>query len=233
MSARQSQPQKVALFDVDKTILQGYSGYYATIRLMREGIVKRRRMAQAIFFKALSLFYKADARYLYRQVLSDMAGCPMEEALELGRQCFEEDLKPRLFREALSRIEYHQEQGHATYFITAGPYMVVKSLGDFLGVSAEYAPRPEVQDGLIRAEIREPFAYLEGKLEVARQIVSREGVDLKDCYFYSDNIDDRILLEAVGNAYAVNPDRKLAALARKRGWPILFFKTTIGKGGSR
>lgn len=231
MSGRQPAIKKVALFDVDKTVMRGYSGYYATMRLIRQGIVKKRRVAQAVLFKAISPLYKVNARYLYRQILSDMAGCSMASALELGRQCFEEDLKPRLFREALSRIEFHREQGHSLYFITAGPYMVVKSLGDFLGVSAEYAPRPQVQAGLIQAEIQEPFAYLEGKLEVARKIVLQERVDLNDCYFYSDNIDDRVLLEAVGNAYAVNPDRKLAALARQRGWPVLHFKSTLGEGG--
>lgn len=220
------------MFDVDKTILRGYSGYFATMKLMREGIVKKRRMLQALFFKAISPIYKVDARYLYRQILSDMAGSTFESALELGRRCFEEDLKPRLFRDAMTRIEYHQKRGHATYFITAGPYMVVKSLGDYLGVSAAYAPCPEVKDGLILAELREPFAYLDGKLEVARRIVREEKSDLKDCYFYSDNIDDRILLEAVGHAYAVNPDRKLAALARRKKWPILNFKTTLGEGGS-
>jgi len=40
-------------------------------------------------------------------------------------------------------------------------------------------------------------------------------------YFFSDSIPDLPLLEAVGEPVAVNPDRRLRAVARRRGWTIL------------
>ena len=48
----------------------------------------------------------------------------------------------------------------------------------------------------------------------------RRQVDLRSSYAYSDSYYDAPLLDAVGNPVAVNPDVRLAALARLRGWPI-------------
>jgi fatty acyl-CoA reductase len=45
-------------------------------------------------------------------------------------------------------------------------------------------------------------------------------VDLHRSYAYADSISDLPMLEAVGNPVAVNPDRRLAAAARSRGWQI-------------
>lgn len=38
---------------------------------------------------------------------------------------------------------------------------------------------------------------------------------------YSDSINDLPLLEAVDEAVAVDPDPRLAAIARERGWRVL------------
>jgi phosphoserine phosphatase len=48
----------------------------------------------------------------------------------------------------------------------------------------------------------------------------RRGVDLSRSYAYADSISDLPMLEAVGNPVAVNPDRRLAAAAKERGWQL-------------
>ena len=42
-----------------------------------------------------------------------------------------------------------------------------------------------------------------------------------DSHAYSDSINDLPLLEAVDEAVAVDPDPRLAAIARERGWRVL------------
>ena len=42
-----------------------------------------------------------------------------------------------------------------------------------------------------------------------------------DSTFYSDSMNDVPLLEKVDHPVATNPDPRLRALARDRGWPIL------------
>ena len=50
-----------------------------------------------------------------------------------------------------------------------------------------------------------------------------DGLDLAQCYAYSDSASDLPMLEAVGHPVAVNPDGRLARHARLHGWPIVHF----------
>lgn len=227
-SQKSDQSPKIALFDVDRTLIDGYSGYFTTMHLIRNGAVRRRRVAQAVLYKLISKVYHGNVRRMYEIILSDIAGWSIEDILKIGRECFEEDIHPRLFRQGVDLIEKHKRQGHPSYFVTAGPYMTIKILGDYLGVCSDYASGPVIREGYLQKEIQEPLAYGDGKLKVARLIAQREEISLKDCYFYTDNIDDLLLLEEVGYPHAVNPDRKLEKICKERGWPILLFRECVG-----
>ncbi len=61
----------------------------------------------------------------------------------------------------------------------------------------------------------------EAKARVARRLAVEKGFDLAQCYAYGDCISDRWMLEAVGLPVAVNPSRRLEALARRKRWPVL------------
>ena len=63
-------------------------------------------------------------------------------------------------------------------------------------------------------------AYGDGKYRVTKKWADANGVDLKDCYFYSDSMSDVLLLEKVGHPVVVNPDPRLRKHAETRGWPI-------------
>ncbi len=47
-----------------------------------------------------------------------------------------------------------------------------------------------------------------------------EGLDLGEAVAYADSASDLPLLECVGFPVAVNPEARLAAIARRRGWHV-------------
>ena len=55
-------------------------------------------------------------------------------------------------------------------------------------------------------------------------LAEREHLDLSLCSAYSDSLNDLPMLELVGYPNAVNPDPRLRAVARERGWPIHDFR---------
>ena len=55
------------------------------------------------------------------------------------------------------------------------------------------------------------------------EIARWDGLDLAQCYAYSDSASDLPMLQAVGHPVAVNPDARLARHARANGWPIVHF----------
>jgi phosphoserine phosphatase len=53
-------------------------------------------------------------------------------------------------------------------------------------------------------------------------------LDLEQSVAYADSASDLPMLEAAGHPVAVNPETKLAAIARKRGWHVEHWPKTPG-----
>lgn len=93
--------------------------------------------------------------------------------------------------------------------------------GKDLGADGWYAIEPEVRGGIFTGELREPVLFSEEKERVVRELALTRHLDLKASYAYSDSHLDEPMLAAVGHPVAVNPDRKLAALAYRLSWPVV------------
>ena len=60
----------------------------------------------------------------------------------------------------------------------------------------------------------------ETRAQILADYCAAEGLRLEECVAYADSTSDLPLLEAVGFPVAVNPETRLAAIARKRGWLV-------------
>jgi putative phosphoserine phosphatase/1-acylglycerol-3-phosphate O-acyltransferase len=63
-----------------------------------------------------------------------------------------------------------------------------------------------------------------------QRFAAEHDIDLKDSYFYADGDEDVALMYLVGNPRPTNPEGKMAAVAKRRGWPILKFDSRGGVG---
>ena len=55
---------------------------------------------------------------------------------------------------------------------------------------------------------------------IMAEYAAAHGLDLEQSVAYADSASDLPMLEAAGHPVAVNPETKLAAIARKRGWHV-------------
>jgi putative phosphoserine phosphatase/1-acylglycerol-3-phosphate O-acyltransferase len=111
--------------------------------------------------------------------------------------------------------------------LSAATQYVVEPVARAVGIEDVLCTRLEVKNGLFTGKVIEPACYGPGKVHYARQYAAQHGAELSDAYFYSDSDVDLPLLELVGHPVAVNPDKKLTAVARQRGWPIEDFATIV------
>lgn len=216
--------QSIAFFDVDHTLIDGNSGFFTSLRLVQAGILKKRRVFQALYYKTAYNFWPQDIEKIYRVAIADMEGMPLEEALSIGQECFEKDLKKRFFPQALKILKKHQSQKHLTVLLTNGPYMTIWPLQKYLGCEEARAIGPVLKDGKLTKELQKPLCLKEGKTYYAKEIAKQQGIRLRDCYFYTDHSSDLDLLEHVGFPQTVNPEIYLKKIAKERNWPIHQFK---------
>ncbi|OGQ26145.1 MAG: hypothetical protein A3I75_07725 [Deltaproteobacteria bacterium RIFCSPLOWO2_02_FULL_50_16] len=214
----------IAFFDVDHTLFDGYSGYHATRILVEKKIVQYRHLLAALFYRAVASYYKGDVYKMYEILLKDLAGRSLEEVMRIGKECFEKDIRPKLFQEGEKAIAEHRNLGHKIYLLSSGPGMVIDHVADFFKVDGARSIGPVVTQGIIQKEVRKPLCYQDGKSIFAQQIAKSCGTDLSECYYYADSIDDLSLMLRVGHPRPVNPDKEIREIAQQNQWPIRYYR---------
>jgi phosphoserine phosphatase len=86
----------------------------------------------------------------------------------------------------------------------------------------------EERDGILTGQLTEVPPTGETRAQALYDHCALHGIDPGDCVAYADSTSDLPLLEAVGYPVAVNPETRLASLARKRGWLVEQFAPVPG-----
>ena len=68
----------------------------------------------------------------------------------------------------------------------------------------------------------------ENRYQALVDFSAANDIDLRESVAYADSSSDLPMLEAVGFPVAVNPETKLASIARKRGWLVEDFAKQSG-----
>jgi len=145
-------------------------------------------------------------------------GAPVDRLRDDGWELFHHLLLAKSFPAGIARVREHRALGHRTILITGALDLVVEPL------------RP-LFDDIVCARLGEADGKFTGRLDVlppigeARALVladyaDAEGLKLEESMAYADSASDLPMLEAVGFPVAVNPEAKLAAIARRRGWHV-------------
>ena len=214
---------RLAVFDLDRTLLPGSSLSLFGRALHRAGIVGSRRMAgylarEAVFVRrgqGVSAAHRLLAALL-ADVADREAGPLLDVAEGLG-----EDLARTARPGARWLLDRHLAAGDFCVIASAGPQPLVDAAARSLGAQRAVGTRAEVLDGRFTGRLEGPFCHGRGKL--ARLWVELGTADLSRSSAYSDSMSDLPLLTAAGRPVAVNPDRKLRREARLQGWPVLTF----------
>lgn len=216
-----------AFFDLDKTLMAGSSGMVFARVAAGHGMVSRRQMMR---WGRDHLRYRLrgstddETSELLRVAKETFKGVPERDIIRMGPEVLA-GILPRIYPEMLEEVHRHQDEGRATFIVSAAGNEMVAQLASVLGMEGGIGTSYEVgPDGLYTGRLNGPFVYGEGKVEAMSRFASEHDIDLEASYAYSDSASDMPMLRAVGNPVVVNPDEPLAAIAKAEGWRILRFE---------
>lgn len=217
----------VAFFDLDGTLIAGYSIIALAWETVRQG-ARRGELRQSL--RVLRDLLRQRTRgsgtsyhKLVRRLTRSLAGISEQSLAELGERAYHSTLARSLFREAIALVEAHRAAGHHLVIVSAASRYQIEPIARVLGIEEICCTRLEVVDGAFTGKVIAPMCYGEGKTLAARRIARRQRTSLKHCWFYTDSSADLPLLREVGHPVAVNPSDRLGAHARSRQWPELHF----------
>ena len=214
-----------AFFDLDKTIIAKSSTLAFSKPFQAGGLISRRAVLRSAYAQFVYHVGGADHDQMekMRQFLSALsAGWDVQTVRDIVAETLHNVVDPLVFEEAVSLIEEHHLAGRDVIIVSASGAEVVEPIGELLGADRVVA----VEGGRYTGGI-DYYAYGANTAAALERLAAEHHYDLSRSYAYSDSATDIHMLEAVGNPFAVNPDRELRREAVSRGWPVLVFTRPV------
>lgn len=214
---------RLALFDLDNTLLAGDSDFEWAQFLIEKGVLDRE-------------LYEARNQQFYDQYKAGTLD--IHEFLDF-------QLKP-LARHARSQLDaWHDEYmlkriipmvapgapallrrhaGDVRVIVTATNSFVTAPIARYLGVDHLIATEPEQVGGEFTGRVAGLPSFKDGKVTRLEQWLAARGTcwdAVSESWFYSDSLNDLPLLKRVRHPVAVDADATLRAYAEGRGWPVI------------
>ena len=161
-------------------------------------------------------------RYFYRRY----DGAPVDQIAADAAEKFSELILAKSFPAAIRRVREHRALGHRTLLITGALDFVVEQFRPLFDdiVCAELG----VVDGAYDGQLTAVPPTGEARYQALVDHAAAHDLDLRESVAYADSASDLPMLEAVGFPVAVNPETRLAGIARKRGWLVEDFRKSPG-----
>ena len=216
---------KLALFDLDNTLLNGDSDFEWSQFLVRIGVLDRE------LFEAKNLafyeHYKAgtlDIHEFLNFQLKPLSRHARKTLDEWHKQFMREQVLPMITQAARDLVDRHRAAGDICVIITATNSFVTAPIAREFGIGHLIATEPEHKGGEFTGSVADVPCFQGGKVIRLEKWLAQHGWNwgsFSDSTFYSDSHNDLPLLAKVKNPVAVNPDDTLRQHAEQHGWPVM------------
>lgn len=216
---------RLALFDLDNTLLAGDSDFEWAQFLIGQGVLDRE------VYEARNMeFYQQykdgtlDIHEFLDFQLKPLSRHPRSQLDAWHQEFMQRKIRPIVLPRGRALVDGHREQGHVCVIVTATNRFVTGPIAREFGVEHLIATEPEVAEGEFTGRVHGVPSFREGKVTRLEAWLAERGVkwgDVTESFFYSDSLNDLPLLARVSRPVAVDPDDTLRAHAQLQGWPII------------
>lgn len=216
-----------AFFDVDNTLVRGASLYLLARKLHER---KYFHLREILYFALKQLRFVArgehlgDIHAIRDRALLLVKGIPVSEIELIGEEIYDEYVEPKLWRGTVSIANQHRAVGREVWLVTATPVEVANVIANRLNLSGALGTVVDREDGSYTGTLATPILHAAEKAQAVRELARQRGISLANSWAYSDSYNDVPLLEAVGHPVCINPDARLRAYAKRRGWQVYDFR---------
>jgi HAD superfamily phosphoserine phosphatase-like hydrolase len=224
-----SPERQLAVFDLENTLIaSNVVDSYSWLATRHESDPDRvrfvlRTVKEAPRLLALDRADRSDfLRYFYRRY----EGAPVERLRQDSWELFSDLLLTKSFPAGIRRVREHRSLGHKTLLITGALDVVIEPLRPLFDevICAHLGQRR----GRLTGELLDAPPTGEARALIMADFARTLNLDIQQSVAYADSASDLPMLEAAGHPVAVNPETKLAAIARKRGWHVEHWPRAAG-----
>lgn len=218
---------RLALFDLDNTLLAGDSDFEWAQFLIERGVLDR----EVYEARNVEFYEQYKAGTLNIREFLDFQLKPLARHDRAVLDAWHRDfmahkILPIITDSARDLVRRHT--GDLCAIVTATNSFVTAPIARAFGIEHLIATEPEEKEGQFTGGVRGTPSFREGKVERVLGWLAQRGQSFgafDRSWFYSDSLNDLPLLSQVTDPVAVDPDAKLLAHAERNGWPVLRLHT--------
>lgn len=227
---------KIALFDLDGTLVRGYISSSFVYHLCSKNIFSKSEILKvddlrnAYLAKNISYDELVErwaivwARGIGGRSFSEV----MDEAIDFIKNSLH-----MFYEEGQKLMSLMKDNGFKTYIVSSAMHEIVKPSADFLRMDGYFSTEAEVKEGFYTGKILTDIHALDGKKRTISKLLEKFEIKQVD-FAFGDSIADVGMLEKARIPVAINADERLKEVARHRGWRELpmegvlnFVKSTL------
>jgi putative phosphoserine phosphatase / 1-acylglycerol-3-phosphate O-acyltransferase len=224
-------PKIGAFFDLDGTLVAGFTAVILTQERLRRRDIGVGELVSMVTAGLNHQFGRIEFEELIGKASAALRGRILSDLDEIGERLFIQRIESRIYPEMRELVRAHLTRGHTVVLSSSALTIQVDPVAKFLGIVNTLTNKFETNDdGILTGDVVKPILWGPGKAAAVQKFAGENKIDLKDSYFYADGDEDVALMYLVGNPRPTNPEGKMAAVAKRRGWPILRFSSRSGGG---
>lgn len=216
---------RLALFDLDNTLLSGDSDFEWSQFLIEQGVLDR----ELFEAKNLKFYEQYKAGVLDIHEFLDFQLKPLSRHAHKVLDAWHEEfmrikVRPMMGAAARALVAKHLAAEDICLIITATNSFVTAPIAREFGVPHLIGTDPEQVNGEFTGNVAGIPSFREGKVTRLENWMAERGWDwssFSDTTFYSDSLNDLPLLSRVKHPVAVDPDATLREHAQRHGWEII------------
>lgn len=213
-------PEVGAFFDLDGTLIDGYSANVFYQEFLRRMHMSAADIGRSVVAAADMSLRGTDVTRLAEIAVGSFEGRPEDELIELGERLFVQKIAGMVYPEGRELVRAHQRMGHTVALASSATRFQVAALAQDLEIEHLLTTAVEVVGGVFTGALDGKVLWGPEKARAVRGFARDRGVDLKRSYAYGNGDEDIFFLDAVGQPRPLNPQGGLAKTAAERGWPI-------------
>lgn len=214
-------PRVAAFFDLDGTLVRGYTG----IAFLWDHVLKGEVSARYLWELAHeTLRHRTDPTAglgAIEKGVELLAGRELSALEARADEIFRRRVAQTIRPEARTLVRAHKDAGHRTVMASAATRFQAEPVARDLGIDQVLATAIQVREGRATGKIDGPPRWGGQKARAIVEFAQKHGVDPNLSFAYGNGVEDREFLHAVGRPVAVRPDTGLTTLAEAEGIPML------------
>lgn len=222
--------KKIALFDFDGTLSQGYISMEFLDWLLKEGLYSpdlyHQQKDLALASEQGKISYEDWCKQWGILWAKGLAGKKVS-AVEKAAQDFFEKFKVNIYPSSYELIQLIKSRGYRTLQVSTAAFEVADLAGQELGIDETHSTQVGTENGVYTDQLLTKFHMPIGKKKFVEKLIVCGKYDMGTSMAFGDSIHDAKMLKKVRFPIALNPTEELIELAKKNSWLILNYQNVV------